>query len=248
MIYYSSGINNNTVCCRLLSAILSLIFPKFVLQKWISIRILLKLVAYEKLGIAVVIIISAVLISLLSSSSYVPQQIASGFTTTIQSLSYNNPEQKITIDYPPDWRVCCKENGTQRYNPDNIFSVMFLSPTISTSGDVIPSDDTMSASITVEKLDAPSITLQEHQNKQIDIFSGESPDVKDVVATSATLAGNPAYRLEHMDNFAGEFKKVINVNTIKDGKLYEISFIGSPEAIDKYSEVIQKMIESVKIG
>ena len=51
-----------------------------------------------------------------------------------------------------------------------------------------------------------------------------------------------------MENFADEFKKVIYVNTTKDGKLYEINFIGAPKAIDKYSEVIQKMIESVKIG
>ena len=86
---------------------------------------------------------------------------ASGFTTTTQSLSYNNPEQKITIDYPPDWRVCCEKNGPQRYNPDNMFSVMFDSPTI-----------------TIESLDPPTITLQEHQKKQIDIFSAESPDVK----------------------------------------------------------------------
>jgi len=31
------------------------------------------------------------------------QQKASGFTTITQSLSYNNTEQKISIDYPADW-------------------------------------------------------------------------------------------------------------------------------------------------
>jgi hypothetical protein len=147
-------------------------------------------------------------------------QKASSFTTTIQSLTYNNPEQKITIDYPPDWSVCCEKNGPQQYNPDNVFSVLFLSPSISTSGNVIPSEDTMSASITIEKLDPTTITLQEHQRKQVDIFSGEAPDVKDVVASPATLAGNTAYRLDYMENFADEFKKVISINTISDGKLY----------------------------
>jgi hypothetical protein len=157
-------------------------------------------------------------------------------------------QEQITIDYPPDWLVCCEKNGPQRYNPDNMFSVMFDSPTISTSGDIIPLEETISASITIESLDPPTITLQEHQKKQVDIFSAESPDVKDVVATSATLSNMPAYRIDLMENFADEFKKVIYVNTIKDGKLYEINFIGAPKAIDKYSEVIQKMIESVKIG
>jgi len=37
------------------------------------------------------------------------------------------------------------------------------------------------------------------------------------------------------------------VNFNKDGKLHQVNFIGSSEAIDKYSEVIQKIIESVKI-
>jgi hypothetical protein len=58
----------------------------------------------EKHDIAIVVLSSAALISLLSTSSYMlSQQTASGFTTTIQSLSYNNPDQKIAIDYPSDW-------------------------------------------------------------------------------------------------------------------------------------------------
>jgi hypothetical protein len=97
--------------------------------------------------------IAAFMVMLLVFYTTATQQKASGFTTITQSLSYNNPEQKITIDYPSDWRVCCKKNGPQRYNPDNMFSVMFDSPTISTSGDVIPLEETMSASITIESLD-----------------------------------------------------------------------------------------------
>jgi len=54
----------------------------------------------------------------------------------------------------------------------------------------------MSASITFEKLNPPTITLQDHQRKQIYIFSREAPDVKHVVASPATLAGNPSYRLD----------------------------------------------------
>jgi hypothetical protein len=34
---------------------------------------------------------------------------------------------------------------------------------------------------------------------------------------------------------------------IKDGKLYKLWFVGDSDTMDKYSEVIQKMIESVKI-
>jgi hypothetical protein len=62
-----------------------------------------------------------------------------------------------------------------------------------------------------------------------------------------TLGGNPAYRVDYMEKFL-EFKKVIEVDTIKDGKLYKLWFVGDSDTMDKYSEVIQKMIESVKIG
>jgi len=44
-----------------------------------------------------------------------------------------------------------------------------------------------------------------------------------------------------------DFKKVIEVDTIKDGKLYKLWFVGD-STMDKYSDVVQKMIESVKIG
>ncbi len=50
-----------------------------------------------------------------------------------------------------------------------------------------------------------------------------------------------------MEKFV-DFKKVIEVDTIKDGKLYKLWFVGDSDTMDKYSDVVQKMIESVKIG
>jgi hypothetical protein len=155
---------------------------------------------------------------------YIIQQAASGLTITIQSLSYNNPEQKITIDYPPDWSVCCEKNSPEQYAPARLFSVMFISPSVE-DGKLLWINDSMSASIDIDRLNPATITLQEHEKKQGDILSGMSPDIKNVVASSTTLAGNPAYRLDYMNNI--EFEKVIRVNTIKDGKYMKCGFLVS---------------------
>jgi len=89
--------------------------------------------------------------------------------------------------------------------------------------------------------------LQEHQKERVDILSGgNSDDFKNVVASSTTLGGNPAYRLDYMEKFL-DFKKVIEADTIKDGKLFKLWFVGDSDTMDKYSEVVQKMIDSVKI-
>jgi hypothetical protein len=201
------------------------------------------LIVYEKIGIAVVIVLSAALISLPPTSYMLRQQTASGFTTTIQSLSYNNPQQKIAIDYMPDWRISDISYGPQQYTPDRLFSVDLISPSENEGADFV------SASINIDRLNPPAITLQEHEKKLVDTLAGEAPDVKDVVASSTTLSGNQAYRIDSLQDFAGELKKVIDVYTIKDGKLYELLFIGRPDLTDnKYSDVIQKMMESVRIG
>jgi hypothetical protein len=170
------------------------------------------------------------------------QQKASGFTTTTQSLSYNNPEQKISIDYPPDWGPPDEKNGPEKYAPERLFSVSFSSPSNKDGADFV------TAYFDIDRLDSPTTTLQEHEKKQVDTLSGGyTGDFKNVVASSITLGGNPAYRLDYMEKFL-DFKKVIEVDTLKDGKLYKLWFVGDSDTMDKYSDVVQKIIESVKIG
>ena len=61
-------------------------------------------------------------------------------------------------------------------------------------------------------------------------------------SVSTTLGGNPAYRLDYMEKFL-DFKKVIEVDTIKDGKLYKLWFVGDSDTMNN-PEVVQKMIDS----
>jgi hypothetical protein len=170
------------------------------------------------------------------------QQKASGFTTTTQSLSYNNTEQKISIDYPADWGPPDEKSGPGKYAPERLFSVSFNSQSNKDGADFV------TAYFDIDRLDPPTTTLQEHEKEQVDSLSGGySEDFKNVVASSTTLGGNSAYRLDYMEKFL-DFKKVIEVDTIKDGKLYKLWFVGDSDTMDKYSDVVQKMIESVKIG
>jgi len=190
----------------------------------------------EKIGIA-----SAAVFICLLLTFHITQQTVLGFTITTQSLSYNNPEQKISIDYPPDWSSPDEKNGPEKYAPERLFSVTFSSPSNKDGADFI------TAYFDIDRLESPTTTLQEHQKERVDILSGgNSDDFKNVVASSTTLGGNPAYRLDYMEKFL-DFKKVIEADTIKDGKLFKLWFVGDSDTMDKYSEVVQKMIDSVKI-
>ena len=69
---------------------------------------------------------------------------------------------------------------------------------------------------------------------------------KDITVTATTMNGEPAYRLEHMSWMLDHWDKSIDIYSIKNGKLYDISALATPEGMDKYAEQIKKMFESVK--
>lgn len=162
------------------------------------------MIVYEKFGIALAVFISLLL------PFYTILQAASGFTVTTQSLTYNNPEQRISIDYPPDWGTPEEKNGPEKYAPERLFSVTFTSPSNKDGADFV------TAYFDIDRLDPPTTTLQEHQKEHVGILAGGySGDFKNVVASSTTLGGNPAYRVDYMEKFL-EFKKVIEVDTVKD--------------------------------
>ncbi len=49
------------------------------------------------------------------------------------------------------------------------------------------------------------------------------PDVKDISVSKDNLAGQPAYRNEHMTWMLDHWQKSVSLFTIKNGKLFEVS-------------------------
>ena len=68
--------------------------------------------------------------------------------------------------------------------------------------------------------------------------------VKDITISASTLSGEPAYRIEHMIWLMDHWGKSITLYAVKDGKLRQVSALGKSEAIEKFSEPINKMMES----
>ena len=52
-----------------------------------------------------------------------------------------------------------------------------------------------------------------------------------------------AYRIEHMIWMLDHWDRSIDIYSIKNGKLYDISALATPEGMDKYAEQIKKMFE-----
>jgi vesicle coat complex subunit len=143
------------------------------------------------------------------------------------------------VDYPKDWEYHNSEIDKQ-IQPETIFSVMFSSPFESGNG-----DSGASVTVYIDKL-KPSTTLDQHKNRIMKNLKEAGKDVKDISVSTTMLDGDPAYRIEDTMWFLDHWEKDISIYSIKNGKVHEISALGNPEEIGKYSEAIESMFKSVK--
>jgi hypothetical protein len=150
--------------------------------------------------------------------------------------SYKNLDYNVKMQYPKDWDF--KETGYDEMSPDRIFHVIFNSPVDS---------DIVLFSISIENLDPPSTTLNQHKDRITNNVKNNL-DAKDMSVSNTTLDGKPAYRLDYVSRIVLSEDKSIDVTSVSHGRLQEVSAFGEQPAIDKYSEEITHMIKSVKFG
>jgi len=74
------------------------------------------------------------------------------------------------------------------------------------------------------------------------------PDVKDISVSQDNLAGQPAYRNEHMTWMLDHWQKSISLFTINNGQLFEVSILAEPKEVEKYYNDINKIIQSVEFS
>jgi hypothetical protein len=150
--------------------------------------------------------------------------------------SYENLDYNVKMQYPKDWDF--NETGYDEVFPDRVFNVRFNSPVTS---------DIVLFSISIENLDHPSTTLNQYKDRITNNVK-TNPDAKDMSVSDTTLEGKPAYRLEYVSSIVGSESKSIYVTSLNNGRLQEVSAFGDQPAIDKYSEEITHMIQSVEFG
>jgi eukaryotic-like serine/threonine-protein kinase len=163
-----------------------------------------------------------------------------GNTTTITTsspfLTYENPTYRIRIQYPSDWE---KLEFSQR----NIV-VIFRSPRENSS-------DTKLENLLIQVGNLPSqnIPLDEVVRANINKLKQSLIDFELIELNATTLSGNnPAHKVVYTNREGEDELKTMQVVSIKEDKIYLITYTAEASRYDRYLPIIQKMIDSFRIG
>jgi hypothetical protein len=163
-----------------------------------------------------------------------------GNTTTITTsspfLTYENPTYRIRIQYPSDWE---KLEFSQR----NIV-VIFRSPRENSS-------DTKLENLLIQVGNLPSqnIPLDEVVRANINKLKQSLIDFELTELNATTLSGNnPAHKVVYTNREGEDELKTMQVVSIKEDKIYLITYTAEASRYDRYLPIIQKMIDSFRIG
>jgi eukaryotic-like serine/threonine-protein kinase len=163
-----------------------------------------------------------------------------GNTTTITTsspfLTYENPTYRIRIQYPSDWE---KLEFSQR----NIV-VIFRSSQENSS-------DTKLENLLIQVGNLPSqnIPLDEVVRANINKLKQSLIDFELIELNATTLSGNnPAHKVVYINREGEDELKTMQVVSIKEDKVYLITYTAEASRYDRYLPTIQKMIDSFRIG
>jgi serine/threonine-protein kinase len=175
-----------------------------------------------------ILILALIVISFwLSSFFAINQQITTAQTDEIYFVPYTNPTFGISIQYPADW---------------GRLDLSFLQND-SADIDFYPLDDAsgaLSVRILVESL-LPSqkdMTFDEYTNMKIDSTEGQI-----IESNSSTLANLPAHEIL----FSNSVLKTLQVWTLKDDRVFTITYEAGEEDFQNDLQVARRMMESFQI-
>ena len=158
------------------------------------------------------------LISVKSIETTIAQTGQADFAT------YENPEFGIRVQYPSDWgRLDLSFLGT------------------SADIDFYPLDDTSGTKdvrIQVKALPIQNMSLEQYTITQIDSIEGE------ILESNVTTLGNlPAHEIV----FTNIGLKTMQVWTLKDDKVYSITYVAEEDEYENDLQIAQRIIESFGI-
>jgi hypothetical protein len=132
------------------------------------------------------------------------------------------------MQYPSDWTKDEPKSGA--------VVVLFGLPTNNATENLNVQVYNRTASDTLE-----SLTSEHIQEAQ------EFENFTQIEAGNTTLAGNPAYKIVYKATYDGDYLKVTQIWTVKDGKIYLITYKAAPDNYDAHLSAAQKMIDSFRI-
>lgn len=161
-------------------------------------------------------------------------------TKSSNLLTYENPTYAFRIQYPSNWEKVEFNQGIEERHRNII--VNFVSP-------LEGSSDTFREYFIIEVGDLRSQKLSLDQYINTQIGSRLSlPSFELIESTSATLSDNPARKVVYTYSDAEIGKtRTMEIFTIKDDKLYFISYTADATKYSNYLPTVQKMTDSFKI-
>jgi eukaryotic-like serine/threonine-protein kinase len=176
-----------------------------------------------------------------NTTTKTPPQTSIMATTTKKEgnfLTYTNYAYGINIMYPADWKI-----GEHPYA--NVFVVDFMS-ILKNNSAIFPATITLS----VESL-KHNTTLNAFTIATLDKAKQSLPDFKLIESNDTALAGNPAYRIVYTFTSSDPSVQLhfqsMNVWTIKNSKIYTISYTGAISQYVSYFPILKNMMNSFKI-
>jgi eukaryotic-like serine/threonine-protein kinase len=174
-----------------------------------------------------ILLVSILIMTFLLLSGFVTNQqiIVVAQTDENNFVTYNNPTFAIRIQYPSDW---------------GRLDLSFLEND-SADIDFYPLDDTSGAKnvrIQVKTLPLQNMALDEYTNVQTNSIEGQ------LLESNATaLADLPAHEIV----FTNLGLKTMQIWTIKDDKIYTITYVAEEEDYQNDFLIAQRMIKSFEI-
>jgi eukaryotic-like serine/threonine-protein kinase len=165
-----------------------------------------------------------ILIILLSLGSATCIQIVTAQTGQADFTTYENPKFGIRVQYPSDW---------------GRLDLSFLGA--SADIDFYPLDDTSGTKdvrIQVKALPLQNMTLEQYTNTQINSVEGQ------ILESNATTLGNlPAHEIV----FTNIGLKTMQVWTLKDDKVYTITYVAEEDDYENDLQIARRIIESFEV-
>lgn len=164
--------------------------------------------------------------------------------TTPGFLTYENPSLGITMEYPSDW---LKREYPSNPATNNNTLITFFSPSPSASalGNVSGVSGTFVPYVDIFVFSSKNMSIDEIVNGAINEFANSNlNESKSIVLKD----NNPAHVLVYTVRIAGdELFKRMQVWTIRDYKVYVITFTAEEALYSEYLAKVQRMINSLEI-
>lgn len=146
-------------------------------------------------------------------------------------LTYFNSTYGVRIGYPPNWKV--SEYPTFNYDIAHIFPES-------------ENDSETTLDLRTEHLPFQEVALDDYLDSRIDFLN--PLNISELNTNTTTLVGRPAYRLVYYElPFSNDSRKVLEIGTIINGRVYQASFSTSPEKFLQNLPIIQRILDTLEI-